>query len=316
MKKIATTTNVTVNTVENKEEITMSKKEVINEARSIAVEIAKDLYGEDLDARLAGVGESLATWEPEKVTKTFVYFAMDDPWSDGEIGNDLEVRVRRENLEVQYRLYHFFCDEPEDNGWTTWSKWVPLDSDEYVIDIPADKCLNDVVATDEEMAEDFKADMIAAAIDAAKASVSVGDLEITKDNAPDIEEPVEKGGDDMKVRNRRLLLNLLCYRWVAESRLFYKSNKYREEGGDFYFIASRKRQLGVTCKCLKDLGWQANPATLDRVAEILREEGITVSATRDVYIPSAIWDKFTKGKAFLDKRKGDKDIITYLKEVI
>ena len=395
----------------------MNKKEIINVARGIAVEIAKDLYGMDLDARLAGVGEALATWEPEKVTKTFVYFAMDDPWSDGEIGNDLEVRVRRENLEVQYRLYHFFCDEPEDNGWCDWSTWIPLDSDDYVIDIPADKCLNDVIATDEEMAEDFKADMIDAAIDAAKAAtivaenaakdiygayewyylasveeneneiefsfepsddlvandgycyedcewcveirvrkedlnvkfrniylwlddygfvdeteasewltwepkekekevVSVGDLSITKDNAPNIEEPVEKGGDDMKTRNRRLLLNLLCYRWVAESRLFYKSNKYKEEGGDFYFIASRKRQLGVTCKCLKDLGWQANPTTLDRVAEILREEGIKVSDTRDVYIPTAIWQKFTNGKQLLDKRKGNKDIVAYLKEVI
>lgn len=148
-----------------------------------------------------------------------------------------------------------------------------------------------------------------------KETVAVGDLDITKDNAP-AEEPVEKGGDDMKVRNRRLLLNLLCYRWVAESRLFFKSNKYREEGGDFYFIASRKRQLGVTCKVLKDLGWQANPATLDRVAEILREEGIKVSDTRDVYIPTPMWQKFVKGKAFLDKKKGDKDIITYLKEVI
>jgi len=173
-----------------------------------------------------------------------------------------------------------------------------------------------VVATDEEMAEDFKADMVDAIIDAAKASIDVGDLSITKDNAPDIEEPEEKGGDDMKVRNRRLLLNLLCYRWVAENRLFFKSNKYREEGGDFYFIASRKRQLGVTCKVIKDLGWQANPTTLDRVAEILREEGIKVSDTRDVYIPTAIWDKFTKGKAFLDKKKGDKDIVAYLKEVI
>lgn len=147
-------------------------------------------------------------------------------------------------------------------------------------------------------------------------SVSVGDLEITKDNAPTEETVVEKKEDDVKVRNRRLLLNLLCYRWVAESRLFFKSNKYREEGGDFYFIASRKRQLGVTCKALKDLGWAANPATLDRVAEILREEGIKVSDTRDVYIPTAIWDKFTKGKAFLDSKKGNKDIVTYLKEVI
>ena len=433
MKNVSknTNTNVTVNSVENKEEITMSKKEIIEVARNIAVEIAKDLYGMDLDARLAGVGEALATWEPEKVTKTFVYFAMDDPWSDGEIGNDLEVRVRRSNMEVQYRLYHFFCDEPEDNGWTTWSTWIPLSDDDYVIDIPADKCLslNDVVASDEEIAEDFKADMIDAAIDAAKASiavgdldaativaenvakdiygdayewyclasveeneneiefsfepfddlvdndgycyedcewcveirvrkedlnvkfrniylwlddygyvdeteasewsewltwkpkeekdvVSVGDLPITKDNAPDIEEHVEKGGDDMKTRNRRLLLNLLCYRWVAESRLFYKSNKYKEEGGDFYFIASRKRQLGVTCKALKDLGWAANKVTLDRVAEILREEGIKVSDTRDVYIPTPMWEKLVKGKAFLDSKKGNKDIVAYLKEVI
>lgn len=146
-------------------------------------------------------------------------------------------------------------------------------------------------------------------------TVSIGDLEITRDNAP-VEEPVEKGGDDVKARNRRLLLNLLCYRWVAESRLFYKSNKYREEGGDYYFIASRKRQLGVTCKAIKDLGWAATPATLDRVAEILREEGIDVSDTRDVYIPTPIWEKFVKGKAFLDKKKGNKDIVTYLKEVI
>jgi hypothetical protein len=175
-----------------------------------------------------------------------------------------------------------------------------------------------VIATDEEMAADFREDMIDAKIDAeaSVASIDVGDLSITKDNAPDIEEPEKKGGDDMKVRNRRLLLNLLCYRWVAENRLFFKSNKYREEGGDFYFIASRKRQLGVTCKVIKDLGWQANPTTLDRVAEILREEGIKVSDTRDVYIPTAIWDKFTKGKAFLDKKKGDKDIVAYLKEVI
>lgn len=151
-------------------------------------------------------------------------------------------------------------------------------------------------------------------------TVSVGDLEITKDNAPAFEEPVvekkEETVVDEKARNRRLLLNLLCYRWVAESRLFYKSNKYREEGGDFYFIASRKRQLGVTCKVLKDLGWTANPVTLDRVAEILREEGITVSDTRDVYIPAPIWQKFINGKTLLDKRKGDKDIITYLKEMI
>ena len=317
MKKIATTTNVTVNNVanvNNKEEIVMNKKEIIEVARNFAVEIAKDLYGMDLDARLAGVGEALATWDPEKVTKTFVYFAMDDPWSDGEIGNDLEVRVRRENLEVQYRLYHFFCDEPEDNGWCAWSIWVPLDSDEHVIDIPADKCLNDVIASDEEMAEDFREDMINAAIDAAAASVSVGDLEITKDNAPD-EKPVEKGGDDVKVRNRRLLLNLLCYRWVAEYRLFFKSNKYKK-GGEFCYIASRKRQLGVTSKCIKDLGWQANPVTLDRVAEILREEGMVVSATRDVYIPASVWQKFVSGKQFLDKKKGNKDIVTYLKEVI
>ena len=173
-----------------------------------------------------------------------------------------------------------------------------------------------VIATDEEIAADFRADMIAAEIDAAKASIDVGDLNITKDNAPAFEEPVEKGGDDMKVRNRRLLLNLLCYRWVAESRLFFKSNKYREEGGEFYFIASRKRQLGVTCKCIKDLGWQANPTTLDRVAEILREEGIKVSDTRDVYIPSPIWEKLVKGKQFLDKKKCNKDIVAYLKEVI
>jgi hypothetical protein len=174
----------------------------------------------------------------------------------------------------------------------------------------------DVIATDEEMAEDFRADMIAAEIDATKASVEVGDLSITRDNAPDTEEPVEKGGDDVKVRNRRLLLNLLCYRWVAENRLFFKSNKYKEEGGDFYFIASRKRQLGVTCKAIKDLGWQANPATLDRVAEILRDEGIKVSDTRDVYIPTPMWEKLVKGKAFLDSKKGNKDIVTYLKEVI
>lgn len=147
-------------------------------------------------------------------------------------------------------------------------------------------------------------------------TVSVGDLNITKDNAPTEETVVEKKEDDVKVRNRRLLLNLLCYRWVAESRLFFKSNKYKEEGGDFYFIASRKRQLGVTCKCLKDLGWVANPTTLDRVAEILREEGINVSSSRDVYIPSAIWKKFVSGKQFLDKKKGNKDIVTYLKEVI
>lgn len=149
-------------------------------------------------------------------------------------------------------------------------------------------------------------------------TVSVGDLEITKDNAPAFEEPVveEKKEDNAKMRNRRLLLNLLCYRWVAESRLFFKSNKYKEKGGDYFFIASRKRQLGVTCKVLKDLGWQANPATLDRVAEILREEGMVVSATRDVYIPSAIWQKFVNGKEFFDRKKGDKDIITYLKEVI
>lgn len=150
-------------------------------------------------------------------------------------------------------------------------------------------------------------------------TVSVGDLEITKDNAPAFKEPVvekkEETVVDEKVRNRRLLLNLLCYRWVAENRLFYKSNKYKK-GGEFCFIASRKRQLGVTCKALKDLGWQANPTTLDRVAEILREEGITVSATRDVYIPSAIWQKFVSGKQFLDKKKGNKDIVAYLKEVI
>lgn len=149
-------------------------------------------------------------------------------------------------------------------------------------------------------------------------TVSVGDLEITKDNAPAFEPVVEKKEEtvvDEKVRNRRLLLNLLCYRWVAESRLFYKSNKYKK-GGEFCYIASRKRQLGVTCKVLKDLGWAANPVTLDRVAEILREEGITVSATRDVYIPYAIWQKFVSGKEFLDRKKGNKDIVAYLKEVI
>lgn len=150
-------------------------------------------------------------------------------------------------------------------------------------------------------------------------TVSVGDLEITKDNAPVFEEPVvekkEETVVDEKVRNRRLLLNLLCYRWVAEYRLFYKSNKYKK-GDEFCYIASRKRQLGVTCKAIKDLGWAATPVTLDRVAEILREEGITVSATRDVYIPSAIWQKFVSGKALLDKKKGDKDIVAYLKEVI
>ena len=180
--------------------------------------------------------------------------------------------------------------------------------EQYLVEEPD---ADTVIASDEEMAEDFRKDMIDAAI-------AVGDLNITKDNAP-AEEPVEKGGDDMddmKVRNRRLLLNLLCYRWVAENRLFFKSNKYKEKGGDFYFIASRKRQLGVTCKCLKDLGWQANPVTLDRVAEILREEGLVVSATRDVYIPSAIWQKFVNGKQLLDRKKGDKDIVTYLKEVI
>jgi hypothetical protein len=103
---------------------------------------------------------------------------------------------------------------------------------------------------------------------------------------------------------------------VLFKELIAKSNKYKEEGGEFYYIASRKRQLGVTCKAIKDLGWQANPATLDRVAEILRDEGIKVSDTRDVYIPTAIWQKFTKGKEFLDKKKGNKDIVTYLKEVI
>ena len=179
--------------------------------------------------------------------------------------------------------------------------------EQYLVEEPD---ADTVIASDEEMAEDFRKDMIDAAI-------AVGDLNITKDNAP-AEEPVEKGGDDMddmKVRNRRLLLNLLCYRWVAENRLFYKSNKYKK-GGEFCYIASRKRQLGVTCKALKDLGWQANPVTLDRVAEILREEGLVVSATRDVYIPSAIWQKFVNGKQLLDRKKGDKDIVTYLKEVI
>ena len=147
-------------------------------------------------------------------------------------------------------------------------------------------------------------------------TVSVGDLEITRDNAPDTEPVVEeKKEDDVKVRNRRLLLNLLCYRWVAEYRLFFKSNKYKK-GGEFCYIASRKRQLGVTCKAIKDLGWQANPTTLDRVAEILREEGMVVSATRDVYIPASVWQKFVSGKQFLDKKKGNKDIVTYLKEVI
>ena len=252
----------------------------IDAATNVAVDVAKDIYGDAYEVVY------LASVEENENEIEFSFEPSDDlVANDGYCYEDcewcVEIRVRKEDLNVKFRNIYLwlddygFVDETEASEWLTWE---PKEKEKEV--------------------------------------VSVGDLSITKDNAPNIEEPVEKGGDDMKTRNRRLLLNLLCYRWVAESRLFYKSNKYKEEGGDFYFIASRKRQLGVTCKCLKDLGWQANPTTLDRVAEILREEGIKVSDTRDVYIPTAIWQKFTNGKQLLDKRKGNKDIVAYLKEVI
>ena len=56
-------------------------------------------------------------------TKTFRKWHIGDPYSDGEIGTDLEIRQRKSNGMFEIKEHSFFADDPE--YYSKPSKWMP-----------------------------------------------------------------------------------------------------------------------------------------------------------------------------------------------
>ena len=56
-------------------------------------------------------------------TKTFRKWHIGDPYSDGEIGTDLEIRQRKSNGVFEIKEHSFFADDPE--YYSKPSKWTP-----------------------------------------------------------------------------------------------------------------------------------------------------------------------------------------------
>lgn len=57
-------------------------------------------------------------------TKTFRKWHIGDPYSDGEIGTDLEIRQRKSNGVFEIKEHPFFIDDPE-YYYSEPSKWTP-----------------------------------------------------------------------------------------------------------------------------------------------------------------------------------------------
>lgn len=57
-------------------------------------------------------------------TKTFRKWHIGDPYSDGEIGTDLEIRQRKSNGVFEIKEHPFFADDPE-YYYSEPSKWTP-----------------------------------------------------------------------------------------------------------------------------------------------------------------------------------------------
>lgn len=79
--------------------------------------VVDDYYG---PGTANDIGDALNDF---KETKTFRKWYISDPYSDGEIGTDLEIRQRKSDGTFEARRHGFFADDPE--YYSKPTKWEP-----------------------------------------------------------------------------------------------------------------------------------------------------------------------------------------------
>ena len=94
----------------------------VNNTQNGTIEkLIDDYYGPDTSADKYVKDKLNRTFQE---TKTFRKWYLGDPYSDGEIGTDLEIRQRKSNGVFEIKEHPFFADDPE-YYYNEPSKWAP-----------------------------------------------------------------------------------------------------------------------------------------------------------------------------------------------
>ncbi len=107
----------------------LNNKPITNVAKPAHVNSTQNGTIEKLIDDYYGPGTSTDKYVRDKLnknfteTKTFRKWHIDDPYSDGEIGTDLEIRQRKSNGVFEIKQHSFFVDDPE--YYSEPSKWTP-----------------------------------------------------------------------------------------------------------------------------------------------------------------------------------------------